>query len=281
LVCDLRFLLQLATFYLAPYANERVEQNNVKVKSDGYVLEIIERVKNKIAMKNKEKERQKMNKKIETKDKRQITKDWLSRFPAFKEYKPMWLIRRNGAFLCGIHLQRRYGNINYEPIFHIYNLMIELPVIAFGAATYLLNNKGARDRVTLVQHKENFGCYAERLKQQVSLLQKDTFSCQEFLAFLKKTSQDSIHHPYPSDLFQDIALALFWRGRIAEAEQEIKNAKKIISQWDEIDKQQFNGESGWEQQVRQLMNMDILKANVERQLHKYKLESFADFQLVC
>jgi hypothetical protein len=30
----------LNTFYLAPYANEWVEQNNVKVKSGGYVLEI-------------------------------------------------------------------------------------------------------------------------------------------------------------------------------------------------------------------------------------------------
>ena len=220
-----------------------------------------------------------MNERIGTKDKRQITRDWLSFFPAFKEYKSMWLIRRNGAFLCGIHLQRHSGNIDYEPIFHIYNLMVDFPVISFGAATYLLNHKGARDRATLFQHKENFINYTERLKQQVSLLQKNTVSCDELVSYIKKTSNDSIHHPYPSDLFQDIVLALFWCGKITEAEQEIANSRRIISQWDEADKQQFNDTDGWEQQVRQLMNMDTLKATVENQLQRYKLEKFRDFQL--
>jgi hypothetical protein len=38
------------------------------------------------------------------------------------------------------------------------------------------------------------------------------------------------------------------------------------------------GAEGWEQQVRQLMNMDTLKANVEMQLSKYKLEKFTDYK---
>jgi hypothetical protein len=35
-----------------------------------------------------------INNKIETKDKKLITKDWLSFFQGFNEYKPMYIIRR-------------------------------------------------------------------------------------------------------------------------------------------------------------------------------------------
>jgi len=168
-----------------------------------------------------------MSDKIGTKDKRQITKDWLSFFPEFKEYKPMWIIRRNDSFLCGIHLQRHSGNIDYEPIFHIYNLMVDFPGISFGAATYLSNKKGARDRVTLFQHKENFNSYAERLKQQISLLQEDTISCDELVTYIKMTVYNSIG--YPAEDLQDIVLALFWCGKVDEAEKEIENGRDYFS----------------------------------------------------
>jgi hypothetical protein len=221
-----------------------------------------------------------MNTVITTKDKRQITKDWLSCFPEFTEYKPMWIIRRNGAFLCGIHLQKHSGNWDYEPIFHIYNLMVDFPVISFGAATYLLNCKGARDRVTLLQHKEDFNSYTERLIQQVSLLQKDIMSCDELVSYIKMTINNSIG--YPAEDLRDIVLALFWSGKVEDAEKEIENAKKIISQWDDsVWVIRHLGVDGWEQQVRQLMNIDTLNTNIEKQLQKYKLEKLVDYQLNC
>jgi hypothetical protein len=191
----------------------------------------------------------------------------------------MHLIRRNGAFLCGIHLQTHSGNWDYEMIFHIYNLMVDFPVISLSSDTFLLNHKGARDGATLSQHKESFSSYAERLKKQVSLLQKNTISCEDLVAYIKMTINNSIG--FPAESFRDIVLTLFWCGKTAEAEKEIVNAKKIISQWPEDVKQRFNGESGWEQQVRQLMNMDTLRATVEKQLQKYKLDGFTDYQLEC
>jgi len=219
-----------------------------------------------------------MNDKITTKDKRQITKDWLSFFPSFREYKPMWIIRRNDVFLCGIHLQRHSGNVDYEPIFHIYNLMVDFPVISFGAASYLLNQKGARDSVTLSQHKENFKSYTERLQQQVSLLQKDTISCDELVSYIKIASNNSFG--CPAESLRNIVLTLFWFGRTAEAEQEVENSKKIISQWDNASTERFWGVQGWEKQVRGLMNIDTLNSTIEYQLKKYKLENFQDFQLI-
>ncbi|MDR2906099.1 MAG: hypothetical protein LBU73_09110 [Helicobacteraceae bacterium] len=101
-------------------------------------------------------------------------------------------------------------------------------------------------------------------------------SCDELVSYIKTHCSD-----FQAYDFQNIPLALFWCGKEAEAEKELENAKKIISQWDDsVWVIRHLGVEGWEQQVRQLMNMDILKANVERQLQKYKLESFSDFQLI-
>lgn len=50
--------------------------------------------------------------------------------------------------------------------------MVDFPVISLGSDTFLLNHKGARDGVSFLQHKESFRKYAERLKQQIPLLQK-------------------------------------------------------------------------------------------------------------
>ncbi|MFS2880693.1 hypothetical protein AAH030_21415, partial [Phocaeicola vulgatus] len=67
---------------------------------------------------------------------------------------------------------------------------------------------------------------------------------------------------------------------ITEAEQEIANGKRIISQWDDYATQHFGGVIGWEKQVRELMNMDILNTTMEKQLQKFKLDKLTDFQLV-
>jgi hypothetical protein len=220
-----------------------------------------------------------MNNVIEKKDRKQITKDWLSFFTGFSEYKPMHLIRRNGVFLCGIHLQTHSGNWDYEMIFHIYNLMIDFPVISLSSDTFLLNHKGARDGATLSQHKEGFSNYAERLKQQVSLLQKDAVSCDELVAYIKETVNNSIG--YPAESLRDIVLALFWCGKLKDAEKEISNSRKIISRWDNTVTQRFGGVDGWEKQVRELMNINTLKSTMEKQLQKFKLTNYYDYQLLC
>ena len=64
--------------------------------------------------------------------------------------------------------------------------MVDFPVISLSSDTFLLNHKGARDGVTLFQHKEGFSNYAERLKQQIPLLQKDIISCNELVTYIKK-----------------------------------------------------------------------------------------------
>lgn len=215
---------------------------------------------------------------IEKLNKNRITTDWLNLFPDFVKYKTMHLIRRNGAFLCGIYLQTHSGNWDYEVIFHIHNLMVDFPVISLSSDTFLLNHKGARDGVTPVQHKEGFSNYAERLKQRIPLLQKEIISCNELVTYIKNAANNSIG--YPAESLRDIVLALFKCGKGTEAEQEIANARRIISQWDDDATQRFGGVIGWEKEVRKLMNMDILNATIGNQLQKFKLDNLTDYQLV-
>ena len=91
-------------------------------------------------------------------------------------------------------------------------------------------------------NKESFRKYAERLKQQIPLLQKDVISCDELVAYIKRTVDNSIG--YPAESLRDIVLALFKCGNITEAEQEIANGKRIISQWDDYATQHFGGMIG-------------------------------------
>jgi hypothetical protein len=255
----------------------KIFENSIPVEIDFFERKIIfcnERVWTGIKIKSFEETME-----LIKKDRKQITKDWLSFFMGFSEYKPMHLIRRNGAFLCGIHLQTHSGNWDYEMIFHIYNLMVDFPVISLSSDTFLLNHKGARDSVSLSQHKESFSNYAERLKQQVPLLHKDIVNCDELVTYIKTTINNSIG--YPAESFRDIVLALFWCGKINESEKEIADAKKIISRWDNAATQRFGGVSGWEKQVRELMNIDILNSTMEKQLQKFKLTNYYDYQLLC
>lgn len=62
------------------------------------------------------------------------------------------------------------------------------------------------------------------MKQQIPLLQKDVISCDELVAYIKRTVDNSIG--YPAESLRDIVLALFKCGNITEAEQEIANGKE-------------------------------------------------------
>ncbi|MCD7972854.1 MAG: hypothetical protein LUG18_09355 [Candidatus Azobacteroides sp.] len=220
-----------------------------------------------------------INKKIETKDKRRIAKDWLSVFNGFYPYKPMHFVRRNGPFLCGILLERHSGNLDYEPTFHVHNLMVDFPVVSLGSATYLLNPKGVKDRITLYQHSECFNRYVERFKEQTPLLQENKVNCKNLISHFQKVIDTSLS--YPADSLKDWVLALFWCGEMEEAEKAIAYGKKIISQWPEGAKSRFNGEDGWEQQIRRLMNKGMLQDTVEKELAKFKLSNIVDYTLQC
>lgn len=220
-----------------------------------------------------------MNAIIERKDRKIITKDWLSIFPDFGEYKPMHILRRNGFFLCGIHMQTYSGNTDYEPLFHIHNLAVEFPSISLSSATFLLNTKNAKDTVSLNRHNKEFVNIAQRLGEQVILLQSSALNIGRLTSNMKDVVSQSIG--FPADTLRDIVLGFFGCNRLEDAEKEIMVAKKIISQWPDDAKRRFGGENGWEEQVRKLMNINTLQNTTAYQLQKYKVTALNDYGLDC
>lgn len=215
---------------------------------------------------------------IEKKDRKQITKDWLMFFPEFCEYKTMHILRRNGPFLCGIHLQTYSSNEYYDVIFHIQNLMVHFPVVYFGSPSFLLNDKGAKEGISLVRHREEIEDITLRLKKEIKLLDSQQIELDDLVAYINKSVEQSAI--YPDDSLRDTILSLFWFGKKDKAEKELMHAKELIGTWPENVTRRFNGVEGWEKQVRELMNMDVLNATIENQLQKFKLDKLTDYRLV-
>jgi hypothetical protein len=212
---------------------------------------------------------------MERNDRMQITKDWLSAFPSFAKYQTMHLVRRNGPFLCGIYLDVHSGRRDYQPCFHIHNLMVSFPAITLSGQSSLLNRKGAAEAITLPNHDENFPAIAERLKNQESLLQNDSFGADEFVGFLKNAVDGFNGYPYCE--LRDIVLALFWCNRIKDAEDEFSAGKRIISRWPK--EGLVWNEVTFENEVRASMDRDMINRTVEEQLIQFKLTSLTDHGL--
>lgn len=215
---------------------------------------------------------------IEMKDKKLITKDWLNEFPDFKEYKPMHIVRRNGPFLCGIYLQTFSSGVDYEPLFHIHNLMIDFPVVSLGSPFFLLNKLGAKEIISLKTHREIFQEYANRLKAKVLLLENEYIRADDIVFYIKNYLNHS--NNYPFDSLRDIILTFFWCNRLEEVEQYIYYGKNIIAQWPDGVKKRFGGEEGWEKYIRTLMNYNQLTRTIDNQIVRYKLSALTDYGFI-
>ena len=128
---------------------------------------------------------------LDRKSQNVISKDWLSEFPDFKQYKPMLLIRRNGPVLCGFDLRTTSSKEDYEPTFFIHGLMIEAaPVMSMGSVFTSLTDKGARDYVRICSHEKDFRDASLRIKKSISPLQKASLSLYELIEFIKKQARE-------------------------------------------------------------------------------------------
>lgn len=124
---------------------------------------------------------------LDRKSKNVISKDWLSEFPDFKQYKPMLLIRRNGPVLCGFDLRTTSSKEYYEPTFFIHGLMIEdAPAMSMGSVFTSLTDKGVRDYVRICFHEKDFRDASLRIKKSIPLLKKASLSLYELIEFIKK-----------------------------------------------------------------------------------------------
>ena len=85
---------------------------------------------------------------------------------------------------------------------------------------------------------------------------------------------------YDKTTLTDIVLLNYRYRNNEQAENEIENGKRIISDWPERVTCDYGGAKGWDKEVRKLMNIGALYSTMENQLQKFKLDKLSDFQLV-
>lgn len=218
-------------------------------------------------------------KSITKKDKIKITNDWLYIFNDFSQFKPMHLVKRNGPFLLGIYLQTYTSNTDYEPVFHLHNLMIEFPAITLGASKFLLNKRNTRDSVTLDRHQFELNNIAKELREQCSLLQKNNLLLNDLVAYLDESVKEA--NNYPFDSLRDEILALIWCGKQKEADNKLLKAIDLISKWPKGVKDRFGGEAGWKNQMHEMMSYNNLEQSVKKELFSHKLDNLIDYKFIC
>lgn len=215
---------------------------------------------------------------IEKLNKNKITTDWLQLFPDFIKYKTMHIIKRNGCFLSGLQFES-LSSQRYRVCFHLYNLMVDLdiPTIPLISATYLLNKKGAINSFSMQEHEGNLKSIVNELYNQVPILTKKQLMNSDLITYMNGIKNIF----YDKTTLTDIVLLNYYCGNNEQAENEIEKGKKIISGWPERVTIDYGSAKGWEKEVRELMNMELLSATIERQLQKFKLDKIADYQLIC
>lgn len=214
---------------------------------------------------------------IEKLNKNRITTDWLNLLIDFAKYKTMHLIKRNGCFLSGLQFES-LSSQRYRVCFHLYNLMVDLniPTIPLISATHLLNKKGAINSFSMQEHDNGLEVIVNELYNQIPLLTKKVLKNSDLITYMKGIK--SIF--YDKTTLTDIVLLNYYYGNNEQAECEIENGKRIISDWPERVTNDYGGARGWEKEVRELMNIGTLNATMENQLQKFKLDKLTDFQLV-
>lgn len=216
---------------------------------------------------------------MDSKDKRKITKDWESFFPDFKRHAIMHIIRRNGPFFCGISLRTTSAKKDYQPEFHVTNQMVQgYGTKLLTALGYAVNSRGIKDYVVFARNEKEWTISAERLKQHIKLLQQPVIELNDLVSYIKSVAYREYSWEFAA--LRDIVLAYFWFDKKDKAEKELIRAKEFIATWPENATRRFNGAEGWEKQVRELMNRDLLQKTVEEEIIKHKLEKYQDYGFI-
>lgn len=210
-------------------------------------------------------------------NKNKITTDWLNLFPDFAKYKTMHLIKRNGCFLSGLQFES-LSSQRYRVCFHLYNLMVDvnIPTIPLVSATHLLNKKGAINSFSMKEHENNLEDIVNELYNQIPILTKNVLESTDLVSYMKGVKNLF----FDKTTLTDIVLLSYFCGDVEQAENEIENGKRIISDWPVRVTNGYGGASGWEKEVRELMNIGKLNSTIDNQLKKYNLEKIADNQLI-
>ncbi len=99
-------------------------------------------------------------------DKKQVIADWITHFPYFGKYKPMWLLRRVGPVVFGIHLHQGSNKDKYLAVSHYHPLVMDFPTISLGGYRSVRNSGGAEWSCDMGGHNRSFSDISDSLVRE-------------------------------------------------------------------------------------------------------------------
>ncbi|MBW3623369.1 MAG: hypothetical protein KY468_08165 [Armatimonadetes bacterium] len=215
--------------------------------------------------------------------KKQITKDWQSRFPGFAVYKTMWLLRRAGPLVIGVNLNPGFGNFDYLPLFHVHNLARPWDTISLNLRQELLTDRGApMAYIPSQKHEEKWEDAVRRMYEQAPLpLEGDVPLSQVVQAYknyiLKPVALGA------SRLYEDVISLLCWCGYLDEAKEFLEETCREIIHWPQyIWDKKSEGIEGWrDRMLKVIEDPERVKTTVQERITRHKLEKIPASELIC
>ncbi|GKX60223.1 hypothetical protein [Leminorella grimontii] len=217
--------------------------------------------------------------KLSSKEKKEITRDWSALLKCYTLYKPLCFLKKNGPILTGVYLKPIYAGCNYTPQFHLHSLLKPFPTITLSPVFSLLNKKGAADSISYKRHCNEFNQISLEFESQFSEALIEGIDCKTIDNIYNRSISDDIGYPYHA--MTEHILLLYWCGYDSIVEENIIKYKNMIKSWPEAAIMKVNGEDGWEDNVRELMDMKKMNDTINEETTKLKLTKFLDYGLIC
>ncbi|ECI4153373.1 hypothetical protein HAY47_004578 [Salmonella enterica] len=216
--------------------------------------------------------------KISRIEKKEITRDWGNLLKDYTLYKSSCFIKRNGPILTGIYLRPSDAGYRYTPQFHLHSLLKPSSFITLSPVFSLCNKKNVADAISYRRHCNEFEQIALEFKTQFSEAFIKRADCKIIDEIYNRSKYQYVGYPY-NEMTEHVIL-LYWCGYESLVEEKIKEYKNRIQQWPEAVILNINGESGWESNVRELMDINKMNNTINEELNKLKLTKLQDYGLI-
>lgn len=216
--------------------------------------------------------------------KKRITVEWHAHFPTLGEYKPMWLLRRNGPLLFGLCLDRSSHSAEYVPTFHVHCLCRAVDDVSLMLWKPLLSVKHqVKQSIELRFHEQLFPEAVERFQSQNPILLKSDLDFDDVSRLYGLDIRNRLHQ-VPFFEIQDLILLAAYLELPGYATSVLEYAKTAMVEWpdyvQERLRQRIGGVEAWSKNMNgAIAEPESLAEIVESEIKKHKLENVPVYKL--
>ena len=206
---------------------------------------------------------------ISKQQQRNIVDDWQREFPAFAIYRPLHLVRRCGALVLGICLDRGRGDL-YIPTLHYHCLLQPFSVVSLSMPIRLAAPNGSDLYVNVRSHERNLDQNAKALRRLSPLPIDGTISLSQFEAASEVWLNKNPVAMSPPVL-SDIVLLSAWCQ--ADWQARLRRVESLASNWPQSVSIFLGGTTAWLAKLADsASNREELLRTFESQIKSHKLQ---------